>query len=54
VVADYPKELQKKITLLFHFKNYLENQENINPIDNGANVNLNKDASNKNGDKSVG
>ena len=27
-IDDYPKELQKKVTLLTHFKNYLEGEEN--------------------------
>ncbi|KRW99909.1 Protein kinase-like domain [Pseudocohnilembus persalinus] len=34
LLSDYPKELQKKITLLFHFKNYLEGEkEKENGID---------------------
>jgi len=27
-LSDYPKELQKKITLLQHFRSYLENNNN--------------------------
>lgn len=26
-LKDYPKELQKKVTLLYHFKSYLEGNE---------------------------
>lgn len=31
-LADYPKELQKKVTLLQHFRSYLEGEAKINPV----------------------
>ena len=34
---DYPKELQKKVTLLHHFKNYLEGENNNNEQQNPSN-----------------
>ena len=33
---DYPKELQKKVTLLNHFKNYLEGETNPNEPSTGS------------------
>jgi len=31
-LTDYPKELQKKVTLLHHFKNFLDGEGNANPL----------------------
>ena len=39
---DYPKELQKKVTLLHHFKNYLEGENNNNDQQNPSNANNNE------------
>ena len=36
--AEYPKELKKKVTLLQHFKNYLEG-EKFEPIQSSADIN---------------
>ena len=35
-MTDYPKDLQKKVTLLHHFKNYLEGENNNNESQNEA------------------
>ena len=40
-MADYPKDLQKKVTLLQHFRNYLEGEEDkdkSNPTDPRVNL----------------
>ena len=43
---DYPKELQKKIILLHHFKNYLECENNNNGQQIPVNVNKNNQGEN--------
>ena len=39
---DYPKELQKKVTLLHHFKNYLEGENSSNDNQTPSNANNNE------------
>lgn len=36
-LSDYPKELQKKVTLLQHFRSYLETNANDKEVENGPN-----------------
>ena len=52
---DYPKDLQKKVTLLHHFKNYLEGDNNSNeqqtPSNNQEEEGENKDDKDKDNDK---
>ena len=53
-MTDYPKELQKKVTLLQHFKNYLEGENNGGTTPNpGTNEkeDANKDENNKKDEK---
>ena len=50
---EYPKDLQKKVTLLHHFKNYLEGENNSNDQQTAANSNTPEDENKeeKDGDK---
>ena len=55
-MTDYPKELQKKVTLLHHFKNYLEGENNTNEPQSDASTRApaegeNKDDADKDKDK---
>ena len=55
-MTDYPKELQKKVTLLHHFKNYLEGDNNNNEPQSDASTRTpaegeNKDDADKDKDK---
>ena len=54
-MSDYPKELQKKVTLLHHFKNYLEGDSNANeqpaPSSNNNNEGENKEEEDKDKEK---
>jgi polo-like kinase 1 len=47
-MSEYPKELQKKVTLLHHFKNYLEGESNSNDQQEQTNAN---DQENENAEK---
>ena len=47
-MSEYPKELQKKVTLLHHFKNYLEGESNSNDQQEQTNAN---DQENENTEK---
>ena len=49
-MSEYPKELQKKVTLLHHFKNYLEGESNSNDQQEQTNAN---DQENENAEKDV-
>lgn len=42
-LVDYPKDLHKKVTLLQHFKNYLENDAKSGNAEEGSKVNKNKE-----------
>ena len=44
---EYPKELQKKVTLLHHFKNYLEGDNNNNDQQTQSNTNQQEEGENK-------
>ena len=50
-MSDYPKELQKKVTLLHHFKNYLEGDSNSSEQQTQSNTNPDENENKEEKDK---